>query len=316
MSDVKCPICDCSSEFKYSITAKYIKERLSNHFFTSIPKDVEILDYKLMLCNNCFFEFAFPQIEGSSSFYNWITEQVDYYPKDRWEYYKINDLIEHGFNKKLLDVGCGDGKFFDAFLKVNNSEIELIGIDPTVESIQKCIKKGYTAYSMNTQTFKEAYPDILFDYIVSFHCLEHIANPTKFIEELSSLLNRSGSLLISTPYSPMTIEIGWFDVLNHPPHHLGRWNKKSYQRLADSLDLTVEFFAPEPGGILASTMESFLMSEFDMVFSRIENPKRKLIEKTLQKPLKFIKHLFKQTFRERLLEKTAPNVVLVKFTKK
>ncbi len=36
----------------------------------------------------------------------------------------------------------------------------------------------------------------------------------------------------------------WFDVLNHPPHHLGRWNIAAFRKLAALLDLTFSYHMP------------------------------------------------------------------------
>ena len=70
----------------------------------------------------------------------------------------------------------------------------------------------------------------LFDFVASFHCLEHVPDPRGFVAAMLAALKPGGSLLLSTPYSPMSVENHWFDPLNHPPHHMSRWNDSAYPR--------------------------------------------------------------------------------------
>lgn len=311
---MKCPICSSESTVEYTLSDSKIKEKLSRHFNVNVPQNVEVLEeYKIEKCSNCSFSFANPQVEGTKSFYDWITVQNNYYPSSRWEYSEVKKQIEsNSQTATVFDVGCGDGKFFDILAKDNFSKISFSGLDLTNESITKCNLKGYEAYCLDIKNFKETYPDKKFDYVVSFHCLEHVRNPLEFIEDLKSLLKPNGEIYVSTPYSPMTIEFDWFDILNNPPHHLGRWNKNSYEELAKRLNLKVEFFMPKPGSILSTTLESFLMSQLDIVFSRINNVYLKFVFSFVRNPINFFKHLYHQLRRERVNNIRASNVVLVK----
>ena len=42
----------------------------------------------------------------------------------------------------------------------------------------------------------------------------------------------------------MSFESDWFDILNHPPHHLTRWNLEAYRRLARMLNLGMRSYFP------------------------------------------------------------------------
>lgn len=311
---IRCPICKSESQEIKNLDSKYIISKLSEHFGNTITADVEIENYKIMRCNECSFEFANPLVEGSNSFYDWITSQQSYYPAFRWEYSKVLDLIsKEKIRIKLLDVGCGDGQFLDQIALQKNGNIDFFGIDPAMGSVQTCENKGYKVFCMDVEKYKSNYKGSLFDVIVSFHCLEHIGNPKEFVGELVSLLNPTGAIYISTPYSPMDFELDWYDVLNHPPHHMGRWNLKSYNKLAEILGLEIEFFVPEPAKLLNTAVKSFM-------FSVIGHPnygsKGIVLKSMILFPTKFITHLYKQSKRVKMNGKRAPNVILIKFTKK
>lgn len=313
---VLCPICKNASKKIKNLDSTYIKNKLSKHFKKEIINDLEIIDYNLMKCNDCSFEFAYPQTEGSGSFYDWITSQPNYYTDSRWEYSKVLELLSKSKEKnsiKLLDVGCGDGQFFDQIARSKMLNIDFYGLDTTIGSVEICKNKGYKVFCLDVHKFKSEFKDNLFDVIVSFHCLEHISNPKEFLEELGSLINPLGTIYISTPYSPMPFELEWYDVLNFPPHHIGRWNLKSYNKIAEMLGLRIEVFMPVSEKLLNTAIQSFMFSIHGNI--NIISKKQILID-MIFRPLKFCCHLYKQSKREKVQGGRASYVILVKFTKK
>ena len=83
-----------------------------------------------------------------------------------------------------------------------------------------------------------------FPAVTSFHCLEHVPQPVAFVRALLKTMAPGGRVFVSTPYSPMSFESDWFDIMNHPPHHMTRWNLNAYQRLADLLGAKMRYFVP------------------------------------------------------------------------
>jgi len=312
IENVLCPICSNTSTLAKNLSSEFTRKELSKYFKVKIDNNIEILDYQMFRCNVCNYDFAFPETEGSSSFYNFVTSQQSYYTSTRWEYMKMLQLLPNE-NIKLLDVGCGDGKFFDNLIKNGINTINFCGIDTTIQSVQTCQSKGHNVYCMDIQTYKEQNSGKLFDAIVSFHCLEHIAKPKEFLQELLSILNPSGTIYLSTPFSPMDFELDWFDVLNHPPHHMGRWNLKSYSKLAEILNLNLEVFMPDPMDLIHTSLLSFLFS----LYGHSNNfTKPQILFKIILHPLMFSTHLLRQYKREKFNKKRSANVILVKFSRK
>ena len=191
-----CPICNGSYYKVKELDVNFIKNKLSQHFNNRIDEGVEIIDYTLLKCNDCSFEYSFPLTEGSSSFYNWVTSQLNYYPDTRWEYSKVLDLITNkNKQSKLLDIGCGDGRFLDFLHNSKNTGIEYFGLDPTKGSVEKCLQKGHNVYCMDIQEFKSTHTEEYFDAITIFHVLEHIANPKDFLKELVGLTSPGGQYM-------------------------------------------------------------------------------------------------------------------------
>ena len=231
---------------------------------------------------------------------------------DDHSFLKLTILTDKNKPLSLLDVGCGDGRFFDQVRQSEISNIELCGLDPTEGCVATCKAKGYTVFCMNIANFKSAFPDRSFDAVTAYHVLEHIADPKKFLSELISLISGTGAIYISTPYSPMNFELAWYDVLNHPPHHMGRWNLEVYKKLAANLKLKLEVFMPAGEGLLKAATLSFMFATHGPLTTY---PKIKILKSIARHPIKFFKHLHKQSQRTKIAGKRVSNVILVKFTK-
>lgn len=258
-----CIACGSSITTVRSYSGNELIQALTHYFNNSFPTDVHIDDYKIAQCNNCGIEFSVPMVPGCDDFYKWITSQKGYYPTERWEFYEVQNIINQAASintVSVLDVGCGSGDFLKR-LK-GNSGLELLGLDTTKKSVDACIAKGVDAYCCDIQTFKLKNPTKQFDYVVSFHCVEHVEHPKQFIIDMASVLRPSGTLLISAPLSPMSFETSWFDPLNHPPHHLTRFTSKSLLELAKSTNLNVNITSSPSKSSLKNTINTLKLLQY------------------------------------------------------
>ena len=96
------------------------------------------------------------------------------------EFQVIAELIEK--NKKVLDVGCGDGTLME-FLK-NNKEIDIRGIEISKSKVQKCVEKGLTVIEGDAEKDLAQFPNSSFDYVILSQTLQAFLNPEKVISEL------------------------------------------------------------------------------------------------------------------------------------
>jgi 2-polyprenyl-3-methyl-5-hydroxy-6-metoxy-1,4-benzoquinol methylase len=308
-----CPLCAGRAEILKKMSSKFLTKKLNEHFDILIQKDLNIIDYEMAKCHICSLEFASPLVEGSSQFYNLITAQPSYYTGNRWEYNEVlGEINSKDESISLLDVGCGECHFFDKISEKKLINFTLTGLDPTARSAEEGIKKGYNVLCMTVEELKIYYPKASFDVITLFHVLEHVSNPKIFIENLLPLLKPTGTLFLSTPYSPMDFEVEWFDALNHPPHHLSRWNAKAYSVLANELELELNIFMPKANHFVRAAMQSFNFVLYGP--GKIIGVKEQFAT-IMKHPLKFFKHIVSQYSRETVNGQTASNEILVKLTK-
>lgn len=89
--------------------------------------------------------------------------------------------------KKVVEVGCGKGIFFEMMLKEG---INCWGFDPTYEGDNPRIKKVY---------FDESQKGIAADIIVMRHTLEHIPQPFSFLHTIAKANDFKGHLFVEVP---------------------------------------------------------------------------------------------------------------------
>lgn len=125
---------------------------------------------------------------------NYHNEQTNssYYRKHQE---KVFDLVK-GFgikDKKVVEIGCGKGHFFD-IMQANN--INCTGFDPAYEGNNPAIVKDY---------FSAKY-DLEADLIILRHTMEHIGNPHVFLHAIASANKYKGHIFIEVPTFDWIIE--------------------------------------------------------------------------------------------------------------
>jgi 2-polyprenyl-3-methyl-5-hydroxy-6-metoxy-1,4-benzoquinol methylase len=222
--------------------------KLADYFHAPPAKEIVETDYSLWRCAETGLEFCDPPLPGNEAFYKWVSSFTNYYPGFRWEYGEVAQLLRaQNFSDpdfKVLDVGCGKGDFLRAldFLPAQKK----FALDLNEPAIRACRELGFHACcgTVETAITSGFLKPGEFPVVTSFHCLEHVSAPVEFVRELLRATAPGGKLFLSTPYSPMSFEAEWFDVLNHPPHHMARWNLAAYRKLAEIFGAKMRHFAP------------------------------------------------------------------------
>lgn len=305
---IKCPLCDSPSKLVKSLNTDFIESSLAKFYNETIP-EINLVDYSIFKCEQCSLEFCNPIFGGTKKFYDWIIHQPNYYPTFRWEWGIVLDQISPLSNTdtNLVEIGCGNGDFLK-FVK-KTSSIKGLGIDTSQSAISVCEARDLNAICESIESYtSKPYPIKKFNYACSFHCLEHVEDPLGFVKEIKSMLNTDGSIFLSTPYSPMCYESQWYDPLNHPPHHMTRWNKRSYEELARQLDMKIKFYTHEPASIIQRTMLALNIKYYGF---RIFHSRKQMLINTILKFSDFLKEYKNQQKRDIINGKPAPDVILV-----
>jgi 2-polyprenyl-3-methyl-5-hydroxy-6-metoxy-1,4-benzoquinol methylase len=225
MDKINFPICYTKvneNNFKESYTSHYNKK-----------------EYKRYECPNCDIhwweplkmipEFYESEIfESYISFHEGVGTMLGENHKAFFKYLPFN------VKGKLLDVGCGDGRFLK---HAKERGFEVWGIDFDKKSVENVKKKlGIdTVFAMSLEEFYQFAKEksLKFDVITFFEVLEHQDKPRSFLEMVKELLRKGGYIAGSLPNRESIIakEIyqnnSWID---YPPHHFLRFSKSSLEK--------------------------------------------------------------------------------------
>ena len=139
----------------------------------------------------------------------------------------VLDVIERALTgrlaSKILDVGCGDGLFFDELQRFGQVE----GIEPDEGAVSADGPWGdRIARGQLDESFA---PQHRYSLILFLDVLEHVPSPVAVMRRALELLEADGSIIVTVPAHNAL----WtsHDVLNH---HYRRYTKASFAALAKS----------------------------------------------------------------------------------
>lgn len=116
------------------------------------------------------------------------------------------DLIGDVRNQRVLDVGCGTGRYCELLAKRG---AKVVGIDPSSKMLG-CAKEKITTdckFELHLGKIEDAdFPDNHFDLTVSALTLGHIPELEPAIKKVSRIIKRGGQLIVSDihPYWPIS----------------------------------------------------------------------------------------------------------------
>ena len=151
--------------------------------------------------------------------------------------------------KNLLVVGCGSG--LEAAILAEQLQVETVGIDVEEKFDERALK--YATLQKGDAMALE-FADESFDFVFSYHALEHIENPSKALREINRVLKKGGGFWIGTPNrSRMVGYIGGKETsfAQKISWNLADWRARAAGRFLNELGAHAGFTAVELKSLLA-----------------------------------------------------------------
>jgi len=224
MAKVKCPICYTEVEegnFKEAYVSPYNNQ-----------------EYKRYECPNCDVHWweplkIIPEFYESEVFEDYVAFHEGVGTRLSANHKAFFKHFPSNVRGKLLDVGCGDGRFLK---HAKEQGFEIWGIDFDKKSVEN-VKRNLgidTVFAMSLEEFYEYAKEkgLKFDVITFFEVLEHQDKPREFLERVKELLKEGGYIAGSVPNREyLFVEITWkYRHCDHPPHHFLRFSKSSLEK--------------------------------------------------------------------------------------
>lgn len=230
-------------------------------------------------------------IKWSGKLINKVRDYIFYYnfPKslaEKWSV-KIPNLAFEAFlnikpkkSAKILDVGCGEGKFLNSIFGLGFKNI--IGIEPFALKTQQ---KPFPIFKKSLSEITER-----FDIITFNHVFEHVENVHETLHQCKEILNENGKIIIRIPVKDSAAfeEYGENWVQWDAPRHFHLLTKKAMQILADQNGFKLENYYNDSYKLQFTGSEKYLRGltyqTSNTIFSKEEidgfNKKAKSLNKT------------------------------------
>ena len=158
----------------------------------------------------------------------------------------------HPHIKKLLVVGCGYGT--EAAILAEKLGAEVIGID-TQDNFDPDAKRVADLRIGNALALD--FPDASFDFVYSYHTLEHIEQPAVAIREMARVLKPDGGYWIGTPNRSRLF--GYINSHGVTFSEKVRWNMNDWRarlsgRFRNELGAHAGFTLAELRGMIAASL--------------------------------------------------------------
>jgi 2-polyprenyl-3-methyl-5-hydroxy-6-metoxy-1,4-benzoquinol methylase len=117
----------------------------------------------------------------------------------RWEGGKVRlyrELVGDG-PRRILDVGCGNGRFLGLLRDFGCPDWELVGIDLDAAAVAGCRARGFEAHVGRVEDFSVAGRG--FDAVIMLQLIEHVEDPAVLCGRVRALLRPGGCFVVETP---------------------------------------------------------------------------------------------------------------------
>ncbi|PHS24220.1 MAG: hypothetical protein COA83_08560 [Methylophaga sp.] len=175
------------------------------------------------------------------------------------------DYVENG---KLLDVGCGNGRYL-ATMRSLGWDVQ--GVELSEDGLKVCLASGLPVHHGDLKS--ASFADDSFDVITVRHVIEHIRESHPFMTELARTLKPDGKLIIVTPNSDAFalgrdyLGANWY--ANDVPRHLILFSRDNLGQLASKHGL-------QPYKSWFETTPKIILNSLDYVIKNKGKPSNRI----------------------------------------
>jgi SAM-dependent methyltransferase len=161
----------------------------------------------------------------------------------RWEGGKVRlyrELVGDG-PRRVLDVGCGNGRFLALLRDFGCPEWRLVGIDLDADAVAECRARGFEAHVGRVEDWEDAGPG--FDAVIMLQLIEHVEDPVAICRRVHALLRPGGCFVVETPNTAgidyRLFRRSWWGHY-HFPRHWNLFSAASLRRMLEQAGFRVE----------------------------------------------------------------------------
>ena len=271
---IKCPVCgDNNAHVLWSVNShqaaqNYVLYEKEPDRFLQLVAHIEVLwgrnDCEVVQCDHCSFCYSHPYVAGDMDFYTLAYERSGY-PTWKWEFQQTYNALKTSAESDhtLLELGAGNGAFVKRIIADILAKENVTCMEFSEYGRHQLEKMGVKCFSQDIRELQSAELEESFDVICMFHVLEHMDNLDVLFQKLNWLMKKEASLFIAVP-NEKRIEFNELNgaLLDMPPNHIGRWNKRSFEEIARKYAFHINEYKIEKSGFSLLMLRQFITYRF------------------------------------------------------
>lgn len=190
--------------------------------------NVKIHDVKSFWNQNPVAAGAIPYPLGSAQYFEYYNKLREKNESIKFSY-QLHEYKNFA-NKKVLDVGCGNGYVLSNYAKEG---ADVYGVDITEKGIELCHKRFELLNLKGNFQVANAeelpFADETFDCVCSMGVLHHVPNTKKAVQEIQRVLKKNGKLIVMFYYKDSALYQINFRMMNF-------FRKKDIQESVNEVD--------------------------------------------------------------------------------
>ncbi len=148
------------------------------------------------------------------------------------------DIIPFTGNGRLLDIGCGNGRYLSTMKKLG---WQVSGVEKNPKASKYAREELHLG--VNTGDLLDyKYKDKSFDAVTMWHSLEHLYEPLQTLKEIGRILNNDGLLVVAVPNIDSLVakafKVYWYGL--QLPIHLIAFTPDSITKMLNSAGFDVK----------------------------------------------------------------------------
>lgn len=261
----KCPVCGekstvilWSTESQQAAGHFLLKNRNSTKYAQLVAHIEQLWQgttSDILKCSDCGFCFCDPYVAGDGTFYHLAFGDKPGYPQWKWDF---QITYEHLIGKpnqslRLLEIGAGNGAFIRKVIAEITPKENILCTEFSEHGRSAIEAMGVQCAPIDFQDLSDANFQNSFDAICMFQVLEHMDHLDGHFEKLAWLAKPGADLFITVP-NHLRTEFNELHggLLDMPPNHIGRWNKKCFEVIGEKYGFKVTDFKTETASLKAS----------------------------------------------------------------